>query len=129
MDSLYTHNLKFAVLNSQGQVVPNLDIEILQLIYSKLIELQTHVLIFQNRAHYVSISWDKIHVSELGYLFMGDLFTQSVYQFDDILYEHTHKTFDIIEELISHTSYKINFYICRLPTTSKPMTPKMYGLV
>ncbi len=129
MTDHYTHSLKFAVIDSNGQLVPDADIEILQLIYSKLNELQTHVLIFQNRAHYVSISWDKLHVSQLAYIFMGDLFTQSVYEFDDILYEHTHKTFDLIEKLIENTPYKINFYISRLPTTSKPVTPKVYGFI
>ena len=129
MTERYTHTLKFCIINPEGNIVPDVDIEILKLVYSKLNELQTHVIIFQNRAQYVSVSWDKIHVSQLAFLFMGDLFTQSPYEFDDILYEHTHKTVDLIEKLISHTPYKINFYISRLPTTSKPMTPKMYGLV
>jgi hypothetical protein len=129
MANIYTHSLKFAFIDSLGHLVTDVDNEILNLIYSKLNELQTHVLIFQNRAHYVSISWEKLHVSQLAFLFMGDLFTQSVYEFDDILYEHTHKTFDLIEKLISNTPYKINFYISRLPTTTKPITPKVYGLI
>ena len=123
----YTHSLKIALIDSNGHIV--CDDSVMNLIKTKLMDPHMHVLYFDNKTHYISISWDKVNTSELANLFMGDMFTQSIYEFDDILYEHTHKTFDIIEKLISGTPYKINFYISRLPTTSIPVTPELYGTI
>lgn len=123
--SRYTHSLKIAILDSQGHIVS--DVFVTDLIKSKLAEFHTHVLIYFDKAHYISIHWNKLDTSDLAYHFMGDMFTQSIYEYDDILYEHTHKTFDLIEKMISDTPYKLNFYISRLPNTSSPVIPQLFG--
>ena len=113
----FTHNLKIILIDKSENIIENNNI--LDKIKNKIIE-KTYVYNqnWNNSLIKCSIKWDKLNLSKLYSNFMGDLFSNPMYEHDTIIYEHTNK---IIEEIKIELEidYEIKFYISRLPGDKK----------
>jgi hypothetical protein len=103
----FTHNLKIILLDSNNNIIE--DKITLDEIKNVLTTNNTHLIEWNGILHTISIKWDKVILNEINQVFMGDLFSSPIYDFDKIILNHTRETISKIE-----CKYKISFYISRI---------------
>ena len=90
------------------------DIQTLNEIKSILCENNKHSLNWEGKTNNFIIKWDKLELSYLNQILMGDLFSYPIYEFDSIILQHTQETISKI-----NCKYKIKFYLSRIINDKK----------
>jgi len=108
----YTHNLKIILLDSNNNIIE--DKVILDEIKNILTKNNTNKIGWNGKLHTISIKWDKVILNEINQVFMGDLFSTPIYDFDKLILDHTQETISKIE-----CKYKVSFYISRILMNKK----------
>lgn len=133
MQSNYTHNLKIALCDIYGNIVVSdftneLGVVIklnerLDKIKEELCKTNTHEFTWNNKLCPFTITWTKIPLTKTNHYFMGDLCTNSIYDFDSILQKHTEITMkNFADKNYLAEGYTIRFYITRLIGDKKPLS-------
>jgi hypothetical protein len=107
--AVYTHNLKIILVDNSGNVI--VDHEILEEIKNKLCQLNTTKVQWHNKHTDVTIQWHRKKLNNIENQFMGDLFSNPIYNFDSIIVNHTKQ---IISGVDNNSNYNIEFYISKL---------------
>ena len=122
---LYTHNLSIFIVDSNDNKIENAQIlqRISQEIDGKYI---THPLSFNGGVLQVRLQWKKLRLTRIQRLFMGEFFTYSAYEQDNLNYDHTKATLGQIEDKLK-TAYQNNdwhivFHISRILSNRFPMS-------
>ena len=106
---LYSHNLKIVLLGDDGNIIEDKDF--LDMIKNKLCKMNTIKLEYNGKPFDVSIKWDRKSLTNVNAYFMGDLFSEPVYEQDSIISKHVEQ---IISSVNIDKKYNIEFYIHRL---------------
>jgi len=110
----YTYNMKIAVLDKSENIV-TLNIQLWNEIKSHLCKLNTHIIEYNKQPISVDVMWHKLRMNHVSHYLCGDLFSKPSCEIDAVIFEHTVKTIQRIEEKYKH-EYKIVFYISRIIT-------------
>jgi hypothetical protein len=102
----YTHNLKILLIENNNIIE---DEDLLNEIKSILSKNNTNIIEWNGKFEKITIKWDKKDLNEINKLFMGDLFSNPIYDFDRIIQNHTQETISKI-----NCKYIIKFYISRI---------------
>ena len=113
---MYTHNLKILLLDKNDNIVE--DKPFLDMIKNKLCQVNTMKLFWKGKPMDISIKWDRKILTKLNEHFMGDLFSEPVYEQDSIIVKHTE---EVISSLKIDNKYIIEFYISRTLRDTVPL--------
>lgn len=105
---MYSHNLKILLLDDDGNFIE--DKEFLDTIKNKLCKTNTIKLEWSGKLMDISIKWDRKLLTKVNAYFMGDLFSEPIYEQDSIIASHVEK---IISSINTDKKYNIEFYIHR----------------
>jgi hypothetical protein len=105
----YTHNLKIILINMNGNIV--LGNEWVDEIKNALCRSNTKEVQWNGQNLDVIIKWHRKELNNIEKQFMGDLFTNSIYDSDSIIVNHTNQ---IIKSINKKYNYDIKFYISRV---------------
>jgi hypothetical protein len=105
----YTHNLKIILVDNSGNII--LDDELLEEIKNTLCQSNTTKVKWNNKLIDVTIQWHRKELNNIEKQFMGDLFSNPIYNFDSIIVNHTKQ---IISNINNKSNYNIKFYISKL---------------
>ena len=107
---VYTHNLKIILVDTDGNIVE--DNIFLDEIKNTLCQLNTKkVMRWSNKNIDVTIQWHRKELNNIEKHFMGDLFSNPIYNFDSIIVNNTKQ---IISSINNKSNYNIKFYISKL---------------
>ena len=122
MDS-YTHNLKIILVDSSGNII--LDNDFLDEIKNTLCQSNTTKVKWNGKNMDITIRWHRKKLTNIEKQFMGDLCSNSIYNFDSIILNHTNQ---IISKINNTSNYDIKFHISKIigdPTICKDS----YGVI
>ena len=119
----YTHNLKIILVDSSGNII--LDNVFLDEIKNILCQLNTKKVQWNNKKIDIIIEWHRKELNNIEKHFMGDLFSNPIYDFDSIIVNHTK---EIISSINNKSNYNIRFYISRL-SGDKTICIDSYGVI
>ena len=105
----YTHNLKIILVDCSGNVV--LDNDFLDEIKHTLCQSNTKKVQWNGKKMDIIIQWHRKELNNIQKQFMGDLFTNPMYEFDSIIVNHTNQ---LISSINNKYNYDIHFYISRV---------------
>ena len=105
----YTHNLKIILVDCSGNVV--LDNDFLDEIKHTLCQSNTKKVQWNGKKMDIIIQWHRKELNNIQKQFMGDLFTNPMYEFDSIIVNHTNQ---LISSINNKYNYDIHFYISRI---------------
>jgi hypothetical protein len=120
---VYTHNLKIILVDTNGNIVS--DNDFLDEIKNTLCQLNTKKIQWNSKNIDVTIEWHRKELNNIEKQFMGDLYSNPIYNFDSIIVNHTKQ---IIINQIKHKHYNIKFYISKL-VGDKTICRDSYGVV
>jgi predicted metal-dependent hydrolase len=120
---VYTHNLKIILADSSGNII--LDNDFLDEIKNTLCQLNTKEVKWNNQNINITIKWHRKEVNNIEEQFMGDLFSNPIYNFDSIIVNHTNQ---IISNINNKSNYYIKFYISKL-IGDKTICKDSYGVI
>ena len=103
----YTHNLKILLLDNNNTIIE--DDVFLDEIKNILCQNNTNLIEFNGELLNIMIKWDKKELNITDKYFMGDLFSNPIYDFDSLILNHTQQ---IISKI--NCKYTIKFYISRI---------------
>jgi len=106
---VYTHNLKIILVDSNGNIIS--DNDFLDEIKNTLCQANTTKVKWNGKNIDTTIQWRRKELNNIEKQFMGDLFSNSAYNFDSIILNHTSQ---IISKINNTTNYNIKFYISRV---------------
>ena len=106
---VYTHNLKIILVDINGNIVS--DNDFLDEIKNKLCQLNTTTVQWHNKNIDITIKWHRKELNNIEKQFMGDLYSNPIYNFDSIIVNHTKQ---IISNINNKSNYNIKFYISKL---------------
>ena len=105
----YTHNLKIILVDNSGNII--LDNEFLEEIKNTLCQLNTKKVLWNNKKIDIIIEWHRKELNNIEKQFMGDLFSNPIYDYDSIIVDHTKQ---IIASINNKSNYNIRFYVSKL---------------
>ena len=105
----YTHNLKIILVDCSGNIV--LDNDFLDEIKHTLCQSNTKKVQWNGKKMDIIIQWHRKELNNIQKQFMGDLFTNPMYEFDSIIVNHTNQ---LISSINNKHNYNIHFYISRV---------------
>ena len=105
----YTHNLKIILVDCSGNIIS--DNDFLDEIKNTLCQTNTTKVKWNDKNIDTTIQWRRKELNNIEKQFMGDLFSNSAYNFDSIILNHTSQ---IISKINNTTNYNIKFYISRV---------------
>lgn len=105
----YTHNLKIILVDSNGNIIS--DNDFLDEIKNTLCQVNTTKVKWNGKNIDTTIQWRRKELNNIEKQFMGDLYSNSAYNFDSIILNHTSQ---IISKINNTTNYNIKFYISRV---------------
>ena len=105
---VYTHNLKIILVDSCGNII--LDNDFLDEIKNTLCQSNTIKIKWNNQNTDITIKWHKKELNNIEKQFMGDLYSNPIYNFDSIILNHTNQ---IILKINNTSNYNIKFYISK----------------
>jgi hypothetical protein len=105
---VYTHNLKIILVDNSGNII--LDNDFLDEIKNILCQSNTKKVKWNNKNIDITIKWQRKELSNIEKQFMGDLFSNPIYNFDSIILNHTKQ---IILKINNTSNYNIKFYISK----------------
>jgi len=120
---VYTHNLKIILVDSIGNIIS--DDEFLEEIKNTLCQLNTKKVQWNNKKIDIIIQWHRKELNNIEKHFMGDLFSNPIYDYDSIIVNHTKQ---IISSINNKSNYNIKFYVSRL-IGDKTICRDSYGVV
>jgi hypothetical protein len=120
MEETYTHNLKILLIDNNNIIE---DKVVLDEIKSILTKNNTNIIEWNGQLRDFTIKWDKKNLNEINKSFMGDLFSNPIYDFDRIIQNHTQQTISKI-----NCKYIIKFYISRI-ICDKKISKNTVGLI
>ena len=120
---VYTHNLKIILIDTSGNIVS--DNDFLDEIKHTLCQLNTKKVQWNNKNTDITIKWDRKELNNIEKQFMGDLYSNPIYDFDSIIVNHTNQ---IISNINNTSNYNIKFYISRV-IGDKTICRDSYGVV
>jgi len=120
---VYTHNLKIILVDTNGNIVS--DNDFLDEIKNTLCQLNTRKIQWNSKNLDVTIKWHRKELNNIEKQFMGDLYSNPIYDFDSIIVNHTKQ---IISNINNTSNYNIKFYISRL-IRDKTICRDSYGVV
>ena len=120
---VYTHNLKIILVDSSGNII--LDNYLLDEIKNTLCQLNTNKVQWNNQNIDITIKWHRKELNNIEKQFMGDLYSNPIYNFDSIIVNHTNQ---IISNINNTSNYNIKFYISRL-IGDKTICRDSYGVI
>ena len=120
---VYTHNLKIILVDTNGNIVS--DNDFLDEIKNTLCQLNTTTVKWNNKNLDVTIQWHRKELNNIEKQFMGDLYSNPIYNFDSIIVNHTKQ---IISNVNNKSNYNIKFYISKL-IGDKTICRDSYGVV
>ena len=106
---VYTHNLKIILIDSNENIIS--DNNLLDEIKNTLCQLNTTTVKWNNKNLDVTIQWHRKELNNIEKQFMGDLYSNPIYNFDSIIVNHTKQ---IISNINNKFNYNIKFYISKL---------------
>lgn len=106
---VYTHNLKIILVDISGNIIT--DNYFLDEIKTALCQFNTTTIQWNNKNVDVTIKWNRKELNNIEKEFMGDLYSNPIYNFDSIIVNHTKK---IISNINNKSNYNIKFYISKL---------------
>ena len=106
---VYTHNLKIILVDSSGNII--LDNDFLDKIKNTLCQINTTKMQWYNKNIDITIKWHRKELNNIEKQFIGDLYSNSIYNFDSIILNNTNQ---IILEINNTSNYNIKFYISRI---------------
>lgn len=119
----YTHNLKIILVDSSGNII--LDNDFLDEIKNTLCQSNTTKVKWNGKNMDITIRWHRKKLTNIEKQFMGDLCSNSIYNFDSIILNHTNQ---IISKINNTSNYDIKFHISKIigdPTICKDS----YGVI
>jgi hypothetical protein len=105
---VYTHNLKIILVDNSGNII--LDNDFLDEIKNILCQSNTKKVKWNSKNIDITIKWQRKELSNIEKQFMGDLFSNPIYNFDSIILNHTKQ---IILKINNTSNYNIKFYISK----------------
>ncbi len=121
--AVYTHNLKIILVDSNGNII--LDNDFLNEIKNTLCQLNTKEVQWNNKNVDATIEWNRKELNDIDKQFMGDLFSNPIYNFDSIIVNHTKQ---IISSINNKSNYNIKFYISKL-IGDRTICSDSYGII
>lgn len=103
----YTHNLKILLLDTNNSIIKD-DI-FLDEIKNILCQNNTNLIEWNGKPMNITIKWEKKELNIIDKYFMGDLFSNPIYNFDSLILNHTQQ---IISKI--NSKYIIKFHISRI---------------
>lgn len=124
MTILYTHNLKLSLINSLNQQPIENQEELLQEIKAALHNnTYVHFQTFNGYSFHHSVKWTQIRTPNPLPNQLGDLFSRPLYDFDSLLYEHTYKTLELIQQQLHiPAEITIKCSLAKIPDFKRPKT-------
>ena len=119
----YTHNLKIILFDKDDNIVE--DEIFLDKIKNILCKLNIQETQWNGKNENIMIKWDRKKLNNINKHFMGDLFSEPIYNLDSIILNHTN---EIISKIDNNSNYIIKFYISRLIGENK-ICPDSYGII
>jgi hypothetical protein len=120
---VYTHNLKIILVDNNGNII--LDNDFLDKIKNTLCQLNTKKVEWNEQNIDITIQWHRKELNNIEKQFMGDLFSNPIYDFDSIIVNHTKQ---IISNINNKSNYNIKFYISRL-IGDKTICQDSFGII
>jgi hypothetical protein len=117
----YTHNLKLIFVDDAENIID--DEKYMDEIKQIFDEPQSHIMEWNRKREVFTMEWKRQKLNKLQSHFMGDLFMNSIYETDSILYNHTRKTINGIK-----SKYKIHFYISKV-IGNRQNLPDFIGII
>jgi hypothetical protein len=105
----YTHNLKIILVDDNENIV--VDNDFLDEIKNTLCQTNTTKIKWNNKNIDITIKWHRKKLNNIQKQFMGDLCSNSIYNFDSIILNHTNQ---IISKINNTTNYQIKFHISKI---------------
>lgn len=105
----YTHNLKIILVDCSGNIIS--DNDFLDEIKNTLCQANTTKVKWNGKNIDTIIQWNRKELNNIEKQFMGDLFSNSAYNFDSIILNHTSQ---IISKINNTSNYNIKFHISRV---------------
>jgi hypothetical protein len=106
---VYTHNLKIILVDSSGNIV--LDNNFLDEIKNTLCQSNTTKVKWNGKNIDITIKWHRKELNSIEKQFMGDLYSNPIYNFDSIILNHTNQ---VILKIKNTSNYDIKFYISKI---------------
>jgi hypothetical protein len=120
---VYTHNLKIILVDINGKIVS--DNEFLDEIKNQLCQLNTTTVQWHNKKVDITIKWYRKELNNIEQQFMGDLYSNPIYNYDSIIENHTKQ---IISNINNKSNYNIKFYISKL-IGDRTICRESYGVI
>ena len=108
----YTHNLKIIMVDRDGNIV--LDNEILDEIKTALCQTNTKQIQWNGKKIDIMLQWRRKELNKIQQQFMGDLFTNPMYDSDSIIVNHTSQVISSVNNKHNCDINDIKFYISRV---------------
>lgn len=119
----YTHNLKIILVHSNGNIVT--DNDFLDEIKSALCKFNTTKVQWHDKNIDVTIKWHRKELNHIEQQFMGDLYSNPMYNSDSVISNHAEQ---IISNINNPSNYNIKFYISKL-IGDRTICRDSYGVV
>lgn len=119
----YTHNLKIILVDTSGNIIS--DNNLLDEIKNVLCQSNTKDVKWNNKNIKINLQWNKKELNNIEKHLMGDLFLNSIYDYDSIIVNHTTQ---VISSINNKSNYSVKFYISRL-IGDKKICPDSYGFI
>ena len=106
--------MKIAVLDTNKHLI-TLNFELLNEIKLYLCKINTHTIEYNNQSTSIDVKWDKVKMNYVTDYLCGDLYSKPSCMIDEIIFEHTMKTVNQIEQTYNN-KYQIVFYLSKIMT-------------
>lgn len=121
--SVYTHNLKIILVDTSGNIV--LDNDFLEEIKNELCKSNTKDVKWNMKNIKITLQWEKKELNNIEKHLIGDLFLNSIYDYDSIIVNHTTQ---VISSINKKSNYSIKSYISRC-IGDKKVCSDSYGII
>jgi hypothetical protein len=119
----YTHNIKIILVDTNENIVT--DNDFLDEIKNVLCQYNTKNVRWNMQNIKITLQWEKKELNNIEKHLMGDLFLNSIYDYDSIIVNHATQT---ISSVNNKSNYSVKFYITRC-IGDKKVCSDSYGIV
>jgi hypothetical protein len=119
----YTHNIKIILVDTNENIVT--DNDFLDEIKNVLCQSNTKNVRWNMKNIKITLQWEKKELNNIEKHLMGDLFLNSIYDYDSLIVNHATQ---VISSVNNKLNYSVKFYITRC-IGDKTICPNSYGFV
>lgn len=119
----YTHNIKIILVDTNENIVT--DNNFLDEIKNLLCQSNTKNVRWNMQNIKINLQWEKKELNNIEKHLMGDLFLNSIYDYDSIIVNHVTQT---ISSVNNKSNYSVKFYITRC-IGDKKVCSGSYGIL